>query len=299
VTELPTELPHVPYVHHRVRIDDDVVLAAQVVGAGPTVLVANGIGLTTPVLDFLVDHLRRSHRVICWDYRGAGRSRLLRDDAPLHMPRHAEDALALLRYFQVDAAAVVGWSMGVPVGLEMIRRDPRRVVGLAALFGSPGPPFRAAFPDPLANVAEGSFAVAERWPSPLMATVRLSKIVKPLAWNVCYGIRFTGHRTHRHLFHCCVANVVQADSAAYLRTLMHLLEHDSRDVLDRVGCPVLAVAGTDDWVTPLQAALEIARRVREARWLLLPDTSHFGPLEEGPRLYRAIDELLGRSFRPG
>jgi pimeloyl-ACP methyl ester carboxylesterase len=283
-------------VHHRIPIGDDVILAAQVVGEGPTVLIANGIGLTVPVLDFLVDHLRHRYRVISWDYRGAGRSRLLRSGAALDMGRHAADALAVLDYFEVAHAAIVGWSMGVPVGLEMIRSAPDRVAGLAALFGSPGPPFRAGFPAPLAAAAEGAFGLSERLPWPLMAAVRLSKTIRPLAWHVCYGIRFTGHRTHRDLFHCCVANVVQADSAAYLRTLMHLLEHDARDVLSEVQCPVLAAAGTDDWVTPPAAAQEIAQRTSGARWLLLPDTSHFGPLEEGPRLWRAIDDLLGEAF---
>lgn len=293
---LPVKLPRVPYVHHRIPIDDEAILAAQVVGEGPPVLIANGIGLTVPVLDFLVDHLRPRYRVICWDYRGSGHSRLLRSDAPLDMPSHAADALKVLDYFEATQAAVVGWSMGVPVGLEMIRRAPERVRGLAALFGSPGPPFRAAFPGPLASLAEGSFGLAERIPGPLMTLVRLSKTVRPLAWNVCYGIRFTGHRTHRELFHCCVANVVEADSSAYLRTLMHLLEHDARDVLPTVRCPVLAVAGTDDWVTPPAAAQELAERTPHARWLLLPDTSHFGPLEEGPRLYPALDELLRRAW---
>lgn len=60
---------------------------------------------------------------------------------------------------------------------------------------------------------------------------------------------------------------------------------------------MLTVAGSDDWVTPPAAALEIAQRTPGAHWLLLPDTSHFGPLEEGPRLWRAIDELLSASLR--
>lgn len=296
MTMLPKRVPQVPYVHHRIRLGDDVALAAQVVGKGPTVIVANGIGLTTPVLDFLVDHLCARYRVVCWDYRGAGHSRLLRQGAPLGMARHAADALAVLDHLEVDRAAVVGWSMGVPVGLEMIRQAPDRIAGLAALFGSPGPPFRAAFPWPMAAAAEGSFALAERLPWPTMAVVRLSKTLPPMAWMVCHAIRFTGHRTHRELFHRCVANVVEAEPAAYLRTLMHLLEHDARGVLPTVRCPVLAVAGTDDWVTPPVAALEIAERARRARWLLLPDTSHFGPLEDGPRLWRAIDELLAESL---
>ena len=113
---------------------------------------------------------------------------------------------------------------------------------------------------------------------------------------MCRGIRFVGHRAQRELFHCCVLNVIQADGAAYFRTLMELLEHDARDVLPTMRCPMLVATGIGDWVTPPDAAQEMAELAPGARLLILPDTSHFGPIEHGPDLWRAIDELLERSF---
>jgi predicted alpha/beta hydrolase len=74
--ELPPDLPELSFEQHRVRTDDGVSLSVQVTGEGPPVLLANGIGVVRPGLDFLAAHLAPHHRVICWDYRGAGASRL-------------------------------------------------------------------------------------------------------------------------------------------------------------------------------------------------------------------------------
>ena len=65
-----------PYRDHQVITSDDAVLLAHSIGSGPPVLLANGIGCNRPALDMLVDHLRARHRVISWDYRGTGRSRV-------------------------------------------------------------------------------------------------------------------------------------------------------------------------------------------------------------------------------
>ena len=49
-------------------------LAVQVAGDGPAVVLANGIGVRHRGRARFTAHLRRAHRVICWDYRGIGGS---------------------------------------------------------------------------------------------------------------------------------------------------------------------------------------------------------------------------------
>src|SRR5512137_1739492 len=88
--------PRIPYERCRVTTDDGVELAVQVAGRGPAVLIGNGIGVTSPGLDLLVDHLRPRHRVITWDYRGTGASTVPHRHVELSMQRHARDALEAL-----------------------------------------------------------------------------------------------------------------------------------------------------------------------------------------------------------
>jgi pimeloyl-ACP methyl ester carboxylesterase len=52
------------------------------------------------------------------------------------------------------------------------------------------------------------------------------------------------------------------------------------------------VAGEKDWVTPPEAAAEMAQLIPEARHVYFPETSHFGVIEHGLSLWDPIDELL-------
>ena len=295
---LPETPPPVAYQHFRMRTDDGVGLAVQTVGQGPPVLVANGIGLTVPVLDFLVAELRQRYRVILWDYRGAGHSPLPATIRDVSMARHARDALQVLDGLGIARAAVVGWSMGVPVGLELLRLAPERVAGLAALFGAATPPFRGAVPEALSQAIDLGFRLTRRVPLPAHLLVRLGQAVPPLAWLVCSAVRFVGPRTHRRLFQHCVENVAEAQRQAYFRMLVELLQYDARDLLPRVRCPVLVVAGDDDWVVPPVVGREMAARIPGARLLVLEHTSHFGVMERGATLWAPLGELLERAFAP-
>jgi len=299
MTELAYPPPEIPYTFQRLPADDGVSLAVQSVGQGPAVLVANGIAITAPALDYLVGHLRDRYRVILWDYRGTGQSRLPTAYGDVSMQQHARDGLAVLRGLGVERAAVLGWSMGVPVALELLRNAPDRVTGLGALFGAAARPFRGKVPTLVSDAVLAGLLLSERAPSPLHWILRLGKAVPPLAWLVCSTIRFVGTHTPPAMFQRCVRNAADAERQAYLRMLAHLIEHDARDVLPLVRCPMLVVGGSDDWVVAPEACEETARLAPAARLVLLEATSHFGVMEHGPKLWEPLDELLELSFRPG
>ena len=288
--------PVIPYQRHRVTTDDGVTLAVQSVGEGPAVLLANGIGVTKPGLDYLADYLRPRHRVICWDYRGIGESRLNGAPVDLSMARQARDALQVLDALGESSAAVLGWSMGVPVGLEMIRRAPERVAGYGALFGAPGRPFRAAFPRPFSDAVHLSVRLSAFNPWPGHALLRLGAAIPPLAWAVCSTIKFVGREAQKDIFQADVRSTASADKTAYFNTMFELIHHDASDVLPTIGCPTLVVAGDEDWVTPPAAAERMARATPGAELIVLPKTSHFGIIEHGPDLWNPVDRLLESAF---
>jgi pimeloyl-ACP methyl ester carboxylesterase len=256
---------------------------------------ANGIGVTIPGLDLIADHLRSRHRVISWDYRGIGTSRIERAALDLSIGRHAADALCILTALGGPGAVVLGWSMGVQLGLEIIRQAPERVAGFGALFGSPAKPFRAGFSDPVAMAIELNFLFSLLFPWPAQAMLAIGAAIPSLAWRICTLSGFVGQRAHRELFHRNVCSVARADKSAYFGTMVHLVEHDARDVLPHVRCPVLIVAGSDDRVTPPHAAEEMASQLSDAQLVVLPNTSHFGVIEQTSALWKPIDQLLERS----
>ena len=286
------ELPRISYERYRVTTDDGVSLAVQVAGRGPAVLIGNGIGVTSPGLDLLVDHLRPRHRVITWDYRGTGRSEVPHRHVELTMQRHARDALSALDALEEERAAVLGWSLGVPVGLEIIRRAPERVVAYGALFGAPGRPFYAAFPRPLSHVVHALVDLACDAPRPAQALLDLGVAVPDLAWWICTSIGFCSEASNRHIFEEHVRSTAEADKWAYFRTMREMMFHDASDLAPEIRCPALVVAGEEDWITPVECSRELARSIPGARLVVLPKTSHFGIIEHGPALWGPIDELL-------
>jgi len=144
---LPTELDRLvgPMAHRQVRTDDGVELLVQIfypagdasARAAPAVVFANGIGVRFPGAARQMNALRAAgYQTVCWDYRGMGQSVMDDPEGDVSMSRHALDAITILDHLQLERAAFVGWSMGVQVSLEVIRRQPQRVAALVALLGT-------------------------------------------------------------------------------------------------------------------------------------------------------------------
>jgi len=103
------------------------------IGVGPPVVLLHG-GLANS--DYLADQARAlesSYRVILVDSRGHGRS--TRDQRPFSYDLMADDVVALLDHLRIDRAAIVGWSDGGIVGLDLAMRYPDRVTRVFA-FGA-------------------------------------------------------------------------------------------------------------------------------------------------------------------
>jgi pimeloyl-ACP methyl ester carboxylesterase len=76
--------------------------------------------------------LARSYRVILVDSRGHGHS--TRDQRPFGYDRMADGVVALLDSLKIDKAAIVRWSDGAIIGLDLAMRHPERVTRVFA-FG--------------------------------------------------------------------------------------------------------------------------------------------------------------------
>jgi pimeloyl-ACP methyl ester carboxylesterase len=103
------------------------------VGAGPPVVLLHG-GLANS--DYLANQARalaQAYRVILVDSRGHGRS--TRDQRPFGYNLMADDIIALLDQLKIEKAAIIGWSDGGIIGLDLAMRYPDRVTRVFA-FGA-------------------------------------------------------------------------------------------------------------------------------------------------------------------
>ncbi len=81
--------------------------------------------------------LQAEYRVVVMDSRGHGRS--TRNDAPFGYDLMAQDVLSLMDYLHLPKAAIVGWSDGAIIGLDLAIHHPDRVTKLFAFAANSDP----------------------------------------------------------------------------------------------------------------------------------------------------------------
>jgi pimeloyl-ACP methyl ester carboxylesterase len=101
-----------------------------VYGAGdPILLIHGGLGHADIWANQVIE-LAKTHKVVVGDRRGHGRS--TRDAQPYGYALMASDYVGLLDYLKIDKAALVGWSDGGIIGLDIAMKHPERLTKLFA-----------------------------------------------------------------------------------------------------------------------------------------------------------------------
>jgi pimeloyl-ACP methyl ester carboxylesterase len=106
-------------------------------GAGAPVILLHGGLANSNYWGKLVPALAPHYRVIVMDSRGHGRSS--RDDKPYGYDLMASDVLALMDYLKIDKAALIGWSDGAIIGLDIAMHHPERLTKLFAFAANSNP----------------------------------------------------------------------------------------------------------------------------------------------------------------
>lgn len=99
-------------------------------GEGEPILLIHGGLASSDYWAAEVAAISKTHKVIVADSRGHGRSS--RTNAPMGYDLMASDYLALLDYLNIPKAAIVGWSDGGIIGLDIAMTHPERVTKLFA-----------------------------------------------------------------------------------------------------------------------------------------------------------------------
>lgn len=268
----------------------------------PTVLLIMGVAAQlvhwpAGLLDALA---ARGLGVLRFDNRDAGRSTHLRDAPPADLPaalrgdlssvtytlsHMAADAVGLLDALGLDAAHVVGASMGGAIAQTLAIEHPKRVLSLTSLMASTGDPavgqmhpatMKAVFgrPPPTSRAeaearAVESFAVmgSPGWPTPPADVAQRAG----LAWQRDHDVPSVVRQA--------AATVASGDRTAQLAGL---------DV------PTLVVHGLADTVCDASGGRATADAIPGAERLLLDGMGHDLPPGLWPTLADAIERIVRR-----
>jgi len=226
-------------------------------------------------------------RAIVPDLRGHGLSELGQNlpvggfaavpDAPvLTMQQLAGDVLALLDHLNVQEAVFAGCSIGGYVLLELWRRAPERMRGLAFVCSKPQPDAAANTQKRIANIIqarrEGTKALFDS-----MAQSSIGATVRERRPAIVAELRARMTLTAE------AAIAVQAGLAA---------RPDSVPTVATIGAPVLAIAGGEDTAVVPAEMHAFNAAPGGCEFHLLPDAGHFAAYEQPRKVASLLAEWL-------
>jgi pimeloyl-ACP methyl ester carboxylesterase len=283
----------VPVDQRYVVASDGTRIGYQVVGSGPTVILANGLGGTYLAFKYLYEALG-GYRVICWDYRGLYSSAPPTDPKAISMSHHIADLMTICDAERVDDFVLVGWSMGVQVGFETIKRHRARVRGLYAINGTYGRTF---------STIMGSRLVGQTIPM-LLKLIRAQAGLVGRATKAVAGsdaliaamkrVGLVSQTIDIAIFREVAAGFQHLDWVIYSDLLQRLDEHDAEDVLATIDVPVAIVTGDKDLMTPPATAEHIHRLIPGSRLCVIRGGTHYTPVEYPAILVDEMGRLLDR-----
>jgi len=245
----------------------------QVHGSGPAVLLLHGMGSCAEDWPFQFATLADRYTVLACDLRGHGQTDAPR--GPYTIGQMADDVAGLLAGLEVDAAHVVGLSLGGLVAQALAIDRPARVHSLVLVntFARLRPQGLRGWAYLLSRALAMAFGGLEA-----QADV-VARGVFP-------------HPEQEPLRQMAAARLKANDPAAYRAVMRAVMRFDSRRDLARIGVPTLVIAGADDTTVSLAAKRELAARIAGARLEVLVDSGHASPLDRPEAFNRLLVEFL-------
>jgi 3-oxoadipate enol-lactonase len=241
-------------------------------GSGAPILLIMGLSFTHEMWFRVVPELAGEYRMILLDNRGMGRSEVPR--GPYTIPLMASDAVAVLDAAQVDAAHVIGASMGGMIAQELALRRRERVRSL--MLGS-----------------TSSRALFGKWPQFQYG---------PRAWRG--RSREERERALRRLLYADSTPIERIEQdwrvrcacawcyQGFLNQFAGILMWSAHRRLPRLEVPTLVLHGDQDRMVPPENGRVLASRIPGARFELIRDAGHIMITDQPEACVRAIRRFL-------
>ena len=233
------------------------------------------------------------HRVLALDLPGFGYSPMPvephRPGTGISISGYARLLDRLLGDLGIDAAAVVGNSMGGFVAAELAIAFPQRVERLVLVS-----------PAGLSTTGD---------PRPLRALPTLRRLERVLtmsgAWFTARSdaamrrprlreatLKVAASHPGRLPAALAAEQIRGAGKPGFLQALQALLEYDIRDRLPEIACPTLIVWGDDDRLITVRDADAFAELIPNSRKVIFEDTGHVAMLERPAAFNALLEDFL-------
>lgn len=252
-------------------------LGITVSGTGPLVIFIHGMGGDRSTWHKQIDALQHAYTAVSVDLRGYGDSGDPLE--PLNFKQDfTDDLVAVMDYFGVSKAHLVGLSMGGRVARTAALRVPQRVASVTLANTSPG--FDHLTPEQLDDF------VAAR-------TQTLASGVFPPDFGRQQANAMVGPNASVEAIRIAATAMGRLRLRNYLEVLKASTLQDRGDKLENIACPVLVITSDHDPVYPASVTGQLRARIPGAHSVCLRDAGHLGNLEQPEAFNAALLAFLG------
>ncbi len=250
---MPPE-PPAPAAHGEVEVDGAQIYYETYGKGSPVILLHGGLGSGNQ-FGFQVPALADKYQVISIDTRGHGRSTLTKQVFSYHL--FAGDVLAVMDKLALKSAAIVGWSDGGEIGIDLAINHPERIAKLFVIGAN--------------YDVHGSKSRGDHTPTFEAYGVRChhdyAKLSKtPKAWE----------------------NLVDA-----MTPVWHTATVFTKEQLRTITTPTMITDGDHDEIIVIDQEKEMAGLVQHGEFLAFENASHFVMWQDPASVNKALLEFLG------
>jgi pimeloyl-ACP methyl ester carboxylesterase len=231
--------------------------------------------------------LAREHRVVALDLPGFGSSPMPVREISISGYAHTLDAL--LGELGIDAAAVLGNSMGGFIAAELAIAFPQRVERLVLVSAAGISTHRPADrPNlmPLLVHSERITAACAAWLASKSDTVARRPRLREATLGVV--VRHPGQLPAP----LAAEQLRGSGKPGFLPALQSIIEYDVRERLPEIACPTLIVWGDRDRLISVRDADVFEELIDDSRKVIFEDTGHMAMLERPAAFNALLGEFL-------
>lgn len=255
-------------------------------GSGPPIVFVHGLSGSWQNWLEQLPVFARDHRVVAFDLPGFGASEMPLGE--ISISGYARFVDALYDALGIDAAAVVGNSMGGFIGSELAIRFPARVerLVLVSAAGLTVEHQRHEKGLVVLKTLDRRLAAYAGW----LGSKSDALARRPRARRMIFGL--VAHRPDLLPAPLVAEQIRGSGKPGFVPALDALTNYPIRDRLPEIACPTLIVWGTEDKLVPVGDADDFARLIPNSRKVVWAQTGHMAMLERPAAFNRLLAAFL-------
>ncbi|WP_017733590.1 alpha/beta fold hydrolase [Nafulsella turpanensis] len=248
-------------------------------GTGPeTVVFSHGLLWSAKMFAAQVEQLQSRYRVITYDHRGQGKSKV--PASGYDMDTLTEDAAELIRNLNAKPCHFVGLSMGGFVGMRLASRYPQLLKSLVLMETS-------AQAEPEENIPK--YRMLNR----VIKLLGAWAVKKPVM-KIMFGQKFL-HDKGRIPLRKYWEKELTSNNKTITRSVEGVIKRKGvEQELKNINCPTLVIVGDQDVATVPAKARFIQQHIPGAELVIIPGAGHSSSIEEPEFVNRTIINFLAK-----